>query len=90
MGPLCDRRADGYQPLPDEDEALRESEKKQEEFEEQSEKLLMEVYNALYKVWRRMIMRMSSIVFLCVHALTYQSNCTCFTVPLAGSMGGLS
>ncbi len=44
------RRADGYAPLAGKDELLEDLVKKHEEFEAQSEKVLMEVYDALYKV----------------------------------------
>ncbi|CAL8462165.1 g1696 [Coccomyxa elongata] len=44
------RRVDGYAAISDKEESLEDLLKRQESFEEQSEKVLMEVYDALYKV----------------------------------------
>lgn len=47
---VLSRRVDGYEALPGEDDELEDMQKKQNQFEEQCEKLLMEVYDSLYKV----------------------------------------
>ncbi|EIE24279.1 hypothetical protein COCSUDRAFT_41535 [Coccomyxa subellipsoidea C-169] len=58
------RRADGYAPLAGKDESLEDLVKKHEEFEAQSEKVLMEVYDALYKVEEQVPLAAAEI-YLC-------------------------
>lgn len=74
LGVAC-RRADGYTSLPDndiEDARMADFEKAQERFEEESEKLLMAVYDALYKVsWARV---MDAQILLCCRHLIHGSG----------------
>ncbi|BDA46028.1 hypothetical protein COCOBI_08-1200 [Coccomyxa sp. Obi] len=58
------RRPDGYAAIADKGESLEDLLKRQENFEEQSEKVLMEVYDALYKVEEQVPLAAAEI-YLC-------------------------